>query len=201
MSIQSTINQGLSLAGLLMSQMPSAKAREDEAAAARAQATAAATAEGRLAKEQEFKAQTEEERRAGVRSSYAAHSKLITPWTKGQSSERTAEEARLTRESALEFGRQLYEFEPTEELATAIGGYERELEEIRRLQEDRRQAARTKNTEERHQETNRRRQSKIQKQKEAEEAAAEAAAIEQRRQAITREITRPFDPTVDKFKW
>ena len=201
MSIQSTVNQGLSLVGLLMSQMPSAKAREDEAAAARARETAAATAEGRLEEERKFKAQTEEERREGIRSGYAAHSKLITPWTKGRSTERTAEEARLTRETALEYGRQLYEFEPTEELATAIGGYERELEDIKRVQEDRRQAERAKNTDERHAENARRRQSKLQKQKEAEQAAAEEAEIEARRQAISREITRPFDPAVDKFRW
>lgn len=42
---------------------------------------------------------------------------------------------------------------------------------------------------------------KKKKREEAEASAAEAQAEEQRRQAITREITRPFDPTVDKFKW
>lgn len=201
MSIQSTINQGISLVSLLVAQTPKVKRKEAEEAAARQEAISQASERGRQAGLQEAREARAAQDLEETRRLFSEHSALVKPI--GTTAERleTIEGHIGSRKTAVESGRKLQELEPTEERLAQLSQWEADigtLEEKKKSIYETGRAARKEAIAE-GQET---RAAKRKKQREEAEASAAAAQeAEQRRQAITREITRPFDPNSDKFNW
>lgn len=155
MSIQSTINQGISLTGLLLTQTPWAEAHKIKVREAA------------------------ETRRLG----------------------RELQGAQAVTESTLTSVEDLEKLPTEKERETAVSMYSRALHEEGRLEEE---LFRREPTQERLSEVIRT-QSATEEFDEAiadyERDAKEALEREQRRQEISREILRPFDPNKDQFRW
>lgn len=201
MSIQSTINQGISLVSLLVAQTPMVKKKEAEEAATRQEAISQASERGRQAGLQEAREARATRDLEETRRLFSEHSALVKPI--GATAERleTIEGHIGSRRAAVESGRKLQELEPTEERLAQLSQWEADigtLEEKKKSIYETGRAARKEAIAE-GQETRAAKRKK--KREEAEASAAAAQEEEQRRQAITREITRPFDPTMDKFRW
>ena len=154
MSIQSTINQGLSLAGLLFSQSPQvefkrsvkrveATAPEREAALAQEEAkkeiaVAAATekVENRLAAEAVEKERLRQEDITRKTDLYTTSAGLIGPLAKtkagtlNKSYTKQLEEHKSTRTAAISAAEKLYEVAPSSELHKNIGTWKAEIKEI-----------------------------------------------------------------------
>jgi hypothetical protein len=121
MSIQSNINQGLSLMSLLASQTPMATKRR-----------AAKEAEVELGKKAKLDAAETERATADYNIKHKQvqefeRTKKGLPWTKKKGE---AQGHILARQTALEAGEYLYDRAPTQELADNIGKYKEEIEEI-----------------------------------------------------------------------
>lgn len=204
MSIQSTINQGISLVSLLVAQTPMVKKKEAEDAAARQEAISQASERGRQEGLQEARDKRAAQDLEEARRLYGEHSALVKSFGKGGPKAEKFETLRThieTRQNAVASARRLQDFEPSQELIDQIGQWNTEIDQLVERQKYFGELGRAANRESiaEGQET---RAAKRKKQREEAEASAAAAQEEeQRRQAITREITRPFDPTTDKFRW
>lgn len=201
MSIQSTVNQGISLVSLLVAQTPIAKQKETEDAAKRQQQISEASEKGRQAGLQQARDARAAQDLEETRRLFGEHSALIKPIGNKAEKLETIEGHIGARRAAVESGRKLQELEPTEERLAQLSEWETEIGKLEEKKKGIYEAGRAarKNAIAEGQENRAAKRKK--KREEAEASAAEAQAEEQRRQAITREITRPFDPAVDKFRW
>lgn len=162
MSIQSSINQGLSVMSMLITQSPGAeKKRVAKAVEARAPereaelkqvqakadiaiAEAKSKEEARLTAEREAKQKKLEDDikyHTGIHSTHAAAvAELPRTKAKGQLSATQTDLASYaghlsSRESAIKSGKTLYKMAPTPELAENLGKWQGEVEEIKAFQE------------------------------------------------------------------
>ena len=149
MSIQSNINQGISLVSLLVSQSPQAtKARVAADVAARKPERDAEVAlsanKAKVATEEREKTKLlfeEEERKRNVertKATYESHYKLVEPIEKtltgeihsGSAQRKKWAEHLTTRDAAIKSGKALFELEPTTELRTQLGELETDYEAL-----------------------------------------------------------------------
>lgn len=176
MSIQSAINQGLSVMSILVTQSPEAERRrveqsvaartpereaelkQQEAKAEIAVAEAKKKEEARYEAERaakEKKLETDIQYHTGIHSTQAAAiAELPRTKAKGQLSGTQADLASYaghlsSREAAIKSGEKLYKMAPTSELAEKIGKWQAEVEEIKAFQEAHRAKSKEEMAEER----------------------------------------------------
>jgi len=181
MSIQGTINQGISLVSLLVAQTPGAKRKEAEEAAARQQQISQASERGRQSGLQEAKKARAAQDLEEAKRLYGEHSALVKP--KGSTAEKleTIEGHILSRRNAIESGLRLQKLEPSQEIGDQLGVWQGEIDELEEKKKGIYEAGRESRK----------------KQREAERAAQERLEEERRRQELSRATTEPFNPTLD----
>lgn len=179
MSIQSNINQGLSLVSLLLSQSPGAKAKEADDAAAIAKATTIGKEEGKKEAREERAAQELED----TKRLFSEHSSLIKPYKlTDKVTMETIDRHIMSRENALRHGKKLQDLQPSDALADQLAQWTTEVRTLK---------GKLKETHELGRQTAMRR-----KNKPNEDAAISAAAaleVEQDRIAASNAITRSLD--------
>jgi hypothetical protein len=223
MSIQSTINQGISLMSLLVSQTGTAAKRRTEKQVEAEKPlreaeyahkerleeikTAGANERERLRIQSE-KDEREEKRAEKIglaKSHYEATAGLVVPYrltgTKGDAVSGAMLESQIaSRAAAIEAAQSYYDLEPSDEVRDRIGGWRDEntaLENERKARRTRKEAAERRKIKAEGAAEERSRMADVAK---AERSAAEAAAVEEHRLAISRSITEGVystDPAFD----
>ena len=226
MSIQSNINQGISLMSLLVSQSgaaakhrtekqveaeePVRKAEREHKEKVEEIRTAGATEREKMRIEAEAKERAEKraEKISLAKGHYESTAGLVAPYrlkgTKGDAVTDAILESQITsRAAAIEAAEAYYGLEPSEDVLARIGGWKEEttaLEGERKTRKARSEAEARRKIKAEGAAEERTRMAEVKK---AEESAAEAAEVEARRLAISRSITEGIystDPTYDPRK-
>lgn len=178
MSIQSTVNQGISLVSLLVAQSPAAQEKKKNEAEQLSRASARGSATGR----QEVKKQVEAQELENTRRLFDEHSALVQTYGHNIRTDETIQRHIDTREAAMKHGKKLQDAEPDDARADLLAKWKTEIDWLK----GRRKELINAGVEAR----------KKQKNKPQEDAAISAAAaleVEQDRIAASNAITRSLD--------